>query len=292
MFTRTEVDSCMHPVCSSAATDHQCFCPPENANVFNIIELVCTSVFTLEFIGRIGTVWACNSREAKLVSYKWLENHTSIDIPPRFKTFYHFLKSYFPKTLNYYFPPRDRDRKRDDTEIRGEHNKPFVLYEDNGFKFASMIEKYFHFLTSFRSLIDFIIIVPFWITFGLYGFKADILYVGFVPCVRLFYVFRLFNYLTDSDRYEYAGLILIQTITRSGHAILSLMATALAFSIFFGSIMYEIELGKFTVNESWNLNTTSFGGAFLVNVYSTGLVPTRFVSIPGTSTLLLLLLLL
>ena len=229
MNNRIIVDTCDNPICSSTETGSQCFCPPTTANVYNTILLICQILFTLEFFIRFCTVWACNTREAQLVSYNWIENHTSIDIPPPFKSFYNFVMKHCPNTIKYVFPHDDYD---DDNYLTRK-----------GFKLFAMIEKHFRFFISIRSIVDYIIVIPYWCGFSQPA-VADLYGLGYFRVFRLFGIFRLLNFNEENDKYQYATLVLVQTIWRSSPAIAALMATATIFSIFFGSLMYIIEQGR------------------------------------------------
>ena len=128
---------------------------------------------------------------------------------------------------------------------------------------------YLHFMFSLRTIIDLLIILPFYI--APYSDLRGLLYV-----FRVFRVFRIFSIANKFQNYDKIIMVLVLTYWSCSPALLVLGICCLTIMIFFGSIMFIIEAGVFTVNNEYPT------GNFLVYLFGTGTVPSSFTSIPAT----------
>ena len=110
------------------------------------------------------------------------------------------------------------------------------------FVVAVMIEKYIRFLTSFRSLVDMAVIIPYY-----FLMKND--YFSGVTFVCVFRAFEIFNLLPKKrDAVEHLFMMLNLTLYKSLITLCIFAVVAVSLIIFFGSVMYELESGTFVVN--------------------------------------------
>ena len=130
---------------------------------------------------------------------------------------------------------------------------------------------YFKFLTSLRSIIDIVILIPFYLTLA----TNQNFSVNFLRIFRVFRVFRLLGFLKRFKNLSDVSVVLYQTFLDSGLAIAALLLCVFVFMIFFGSIMYLIEGGRFEVTASYPR------GAFMIPLLNGGSQPTTFTDIPA-----------
>lgn len=130
------------------------------------------------------------------------------------------------------------------------------------------------YLFSLRTLIDLFIIIPYFASISLESPEyADL--VTFMRIFRAFHIFRIFSITNKYHDLENITIVLSQTASYSSIALIILVLCSVVFMILMGTIIYYIEGGVFTVNESYP------NGAYLVELYGTGQVPTALNSIPA-----------
>lgn len=127
------------------------------------------------------------------------------------------------------------------------------------------IEFYIRYIISIRSLIDLACIIPFYIELSLLadGVSSS---ATFARGIRVLRVFRMFKLLLASKRIRTMLKLIGLALKRSRDALILLTLTSLTLSVFFGSILYTVEKGVYTVS-------TDFPSGYYVvptvNQYST-----------------------
>ena len=151
-----------------------------------------------------------HNRESDLVSMTWRECRTVMSSPPNFRKLYQYLQRPFPW-------------------IENSNTAKIVI---------TSVEKYFRFLVSLRSIIDLCIILPYWISYSL-GTNAG---SSSLLCsvLRFFQIFNLVPKKRETLNQIYVMISL--TVLKSLPAIFSMGVVALAMVIFFGGILYQLDV--------------------------------------------------
>lgn len=149
-------------------------------------------------------------RESDLVSLTWRECRTNLSSPPKFRKLYQYLKTPFPWIKN------------------SNLAKIVVIF----------VEKYFRFLLSIRSIIDLVIILPYWISYSLGSSVGDSSLLCSV--LRFFQIFSLLPKKKETLNQIYVMISL--TCLKSLPAILSMGVVALAMIIFFGGVVFQLDV--------------------------------------------------
>ena len=101
------------------------------------------------------------------------------------------------------------------------------------------------YVCSTRTLIDLAIIVPYYTILGL-----NTTSIASTVCLslRVFRVLRLFTLLQNSfKRFENMSLVLSLTVYYAGSGMMAITFCTVIFLVFFGSIVYTVEQGEYTV---------------------------------------------
>lgn len=123
-------------------------------------------------------------------------------------------------------------------------------------------QKYLYFTFTTRTFIDILIIVPFYAKESTNTFAV-------------FRVFRILFIIENIERLHKILEVFVLTLNASSIPLFVIGFVALIFIVFLGSLMYLIEQGQYQV-------TADYGGAYLVNRYGSGMVPTGFTDIPAS----------
>lgn len=126
----------------------------------------------------------------------------------------------------------------------------------------SVFEKYLYLTLTTRTFVDIFIIVPYYA-----NEKTGIFSV--------FRVFRIFSLIENVNRLHKILEVFILTVNASYVAIFVVGFCVMIFTVFFGSLMYILEMGQYQV-------TADYGGAYLVDRYGSGWVPSQFTDIPAS----------
>ena len=202
--------SCSDPVCNNdpSLCPNAKVCSPQPLPSFDIIDEFCVIVFTIEYLLRLFTLWAIPCRLASLLPPTW--DHDE----------------YEGCLLGDKLAKNVRKPRIDPPEL-------------------DIRLKYFQYLTSPSNLIDFIAIVPFYISKGNLGGSSS---ASFVRVLRLVRLLRLLKLTKKNDQMT----VLFHTINSSMPVIGILSFYLIVLGIVFGSIMFIIEQGTFKVTESYS----------------------------------------
>lgn len=126
-------------------------------------------------------------------------------------------------------------------------------WESNGAKYLpgesfkknpefSKIEFYIRYVISLRSLIDLACVVP---AYAIYFGSAT----GSATWVKIFRVLRIFKLISTNRTLREMVAMISQATAKSSDALIMLFLTIIIGTVFFGTIMYTLEKGNFSVNK-------------------------------------------
>ena len=203
--------SCDNPVCDHDPDlcPNTIMCEPVSYSLFDDIDEFCVIVFTIEYLVRVFTLWAVPCRLAGLVGETWDNDEFDSCM----------VEDRFAKNI--------RKPRMDPPEL-------------------DLTWKYFFYLTSPTNVIDFVAIVPFYISKANAGGSSS---GSFVRVLRLVRLLRLLKLAKRNDQIT----VLYQTLHSSLPVLGILSLYVIIMAIIFGSVIYIIEQGNFKVT-SENLN--------------------------------------
>lgn len=134
-----------------------------------------------------------------------------------------------------------------------------------------LYEHYFYYIINFRNLTDLITVLPYYI--GLGGKSGSI--TVFLRIFRLVKIVRIFSGLLRIDQCRRMMTLVFRTLVLSREPLSVLVGLIMMALIFFGSIIFVIEAGNFTINEDFP------AGAYLRPTFNgEGLEISPFTSVP------------
>ena len=114
----------------------------------------------------------------------------------------------------------------------------------------SIYKQYIYFLFSFRTIIDLLIIIPYYISISVDTSTHDgaVSHQSALRVFRVFRVFRIFSIFTRSKRYSDISTVIMITFKQSFMALFELFIVIILLILFFGTIFYPLERGEFIVS--------------------------------------------
>lgn len=114
----------------------------------------------------------------------------------------------------------------------------------------SIYKQYIYFLFSFRTIIDLLIIIPYYISISIDPSTSEgaVSNQSALRVFRVFRVFRIFSIFTRSKRYSDISTVIMITFKQSFMALFELFIVIVLLILFFGTIFYPLERGEFIVS--------------------------------------------
>ena len=125
----------------------------------------------------------------------------------------------------------------------------------------NIVEHYLRYIFLFKNLVDLITILPYCISLETSGQQHS--FLVFLRVFRVIRVLKFFEGLKKFEEVQIMATLLTSTLFNSVEALMVLVGFVFLAMIFFGSIIYSLEMGKFQVTADYPegrfLRTTSNG---------------------------------
>lgn len=165
---------------------------------------------------------------------------------------YTFAYIYMYRTnfvTRYWFETPPDDRVHSDSCIKG-CGYVFIAGRFEMNPNFNYFEFYIRYIISIRSLVDLACIIPsfFELSYLTRGVSVN---TTFVRVLRVFRVFRVLKLLLASKKVRTMLKLIVMALQMSKDVLILLTLTSFTLSVFFGSILFTVEKGTFTVSDSF-----------------------------------------